>query len=157
MWAASRLREFMPVADLAYRLTGFKKFPPNTHIFASQHLLSTVALMLESFRERSAERIHVLGKCYSTHPDVFSYLRQRGFDVNPRSVHFDSHEVSRSTQKRRGHKTDKGRRMFLENNFVSPCIESFFRLPELLRSCFPHIPSRHFQSKSYSIFFFITN
>jgi len=93
MWAASRLREFMPVADLAYRLTGFKKFPPNTHIFASQHLLSTVALMLESFRERSAERIHVLGKCYSTHPDVFSYLRQRGFDVNPRSVHFDSHEA----------------------------------------------------------------
>eukprot|EP00467_Chlorarachnion_reptans_P008983 CAMPEP_0114517934 /NCGR_PEP_ID=MMETSP0109-20121206/18170_1 /TAXON_ID=29199 /ORGANISM="Chlorarachnion reptans, Strain CCCM449" /LENGTH=440 /DNA_ID=CAMNT_0001698511 /DNA_START=79 /DNA_END=1401 /DNA_ORIENTATION=- len=82
----------MPIAHSAFTALGVSTLPSNTHIFASQHLLGTVALMVKAFRELGAADIHVLGKCYSTLPAVHAHLRDEGFKVEERSVHFDSHE-----------------------------------------------------------------
>lgn len=63
----------------------------NTYILAAQHLVSTSHALFEAFFECGLERdsLSLIGKCYSTNPEIYHILREQGIDVCPSSISFD--------------------------------------------------------------------
>ncbi len=65
----------------------------NTLIIAAQHLYSSTYVMFKALFELKLkpDNLYVIGKCYSTDPNVYAQLQEDGVKVSPLSLKFDSH------------------------------------------------------------------
>ncbi len=65
----------------------------NVYILCAQHLASTTYSLFHQLLQLGLkpENLSVIGKCYSTDPQVFIQMRALGIDVCESSQHFDSH------------------------------------------------------------------
>lgn len=65
----------------------------NTLIICVQHLYSTTYNMFDKLFKMGLKpnSLHIVGKCYSTDPEVFAQLKKDGVNVSPLSNYFDSH------------------------------------------------------------------
>lgn len=65
----------------------------NTFLIACQHLLEDTHLLMLALNQLGLKREHVaiIGKCYSTNPEVVAAMRADGLDVFTPEVGFDSH------------------------------------------------------------------
>lgn len=65
----------------------------NTLIICVQHLYSTTYNMFDKLFKMGLKpsNLHIVGKCYSTDPEVFDQLKKDGVNVSPLSNYFDSH------------------------------------------------------------------
>lgn len=63
-------------------------------IFCAQHVVSTTYALLKTLFECGLpkENLSIIGKCYSTDPQIFDLLKAEGIDICPSSIQFDSHE-----------------------------------------------------------------
>ena len=64
------------------------------YVIGVQHLLVTTHSMFKVLAQRGlkAENVAILGKCYSTDPEVFHAMRSEGFDICDNSLEYNSHE-----------------------------------------------------------------
>ena len=65
----------------------------DTYILCAQHVVSTSYSLFNSFIQLGLKpsNLSVIGKCYSTDPQAYSELLERGVDVCPTSIMFDIH------------------------------------------------------------------
>ncbi|MBS0605292.1 MAG: hypothetical protein JSS60_09715 [Verrucomicrobia bacterium] len=65
----------------------------NYYIIGVQHILGTTHEMFKALFKKGLkpENVSLIGKCYSTVPEVFNAMREEGMDVCDSSHQFDSH------------------------------------------------------------------
>lgn len=65
----------------------------NYYIIGVQHILGTTHEMFKSLFRKGLKphNLSLIGKCYSTVPEVFQAMRDQGIDVCDSSLEFDSH------------------------------------------------------------------
>ena len=71
----------------------YKGTPLNgVYLIGLQHIVSSTYVMLQALFEKglSKHNVSLIGKCYSTDPDVYQDMLQAGIDACPSSLVFDS-------------------------------------------------------------------
>jgi len=66
----------------------------NTIIICVQHIVSTTYTFFHELFKigLKPENLIILGKCYSTYPDVYEQLKKEKVNISPLSIAFNSHE-----------------------------------------------------------------
>ncbi|NNM43528.1 MAG: hypothetical protein HKM07_04230 [Chlamydiae bacterium] len=81
----------LPLINFAKDL--YKGTPLNgVYLIGLQHIVSSTYVMLQALFEKglSKHNVSLIGKCYSTDPDVYQDMLQAGIDACPSSLVFDS-------------------------------------------------------------------
>lgn len=88
----SSLLRTLPLLDFTAEY--FEKIDfTNTLIICVQHLYATTYNMFDKLFKMGLKpnNLYIVGKCYSTDPEVFDQLKNDGVNVSPLSNYFDSH------------------------------------------------------------------